>query len=282
MTLNEQHNIEYCLRSVRSWCTEVVVADMHSEDQTPAIAQRYADKFILIDRVEGFDAGRRRAFDTATGDWILSIDADEVITPKLADWIVDYVNKDPEADLIRIPRANVFLGRWVRSSPWWPGKPRLFRPNAIEVTGQLHHGLMPRPGIRIVDVPRDPDLSMWHFTFQSISGMVDKSNRYTSIEARQANEAGRGKVSVLALFVEPLKIFGVYVMRRGWRDGLAGLAWMADRMYYRFLSLIKRWDERENPKRQVEYDKMREEILAGFPAAGRREASSARVSEPAR
>jgi len=281
MTLNEEHNIEYCLRSVRSWCTEVIVADMYSEDRTQEIAKRYVDKFISIDRVEGFDAGRRKAFDNATGDWILSIDADEIITPKLADWIMDYVGKDPEIDLIRIPRANVFLGRWVRSSPWWPGKPRLFRPDAIEVTGQLHHGLMPRPGIRIADVPRDPDLSMWHFTFQSIAGMVDKSNRYTSIEARQAIEAGNDKVRVTSLFIEPLKIFGVYLMRRGWRDGLAGLAWTFDRMYYRFLSLIKRWDERQVPTRQNEYDKMREEILAGFPAAGRREGESSQVPDAA-
>ena len=86
MTLNEERNIEYCLRSVRSWCDEVIVVDMVSQDRTREIAGRYADEVLEHERIQGFDAGRTKGFERATGDWILSIDADEVITPELAEW----------------------------------------------------------------------------------------------------------------------------------------------------------------------------------------------------
>jgi (heptosyl)LPS beta-1,4-glucosyltransferase len=269
MTLNEKHNIEYCLRSIRPWADEVIVADMFSDDGTPEIARPYADRIINVERVEAFDAARKNAFETASGEWILSIDADEVITPQLADWIVKFVRSDPEFDVVLIPRANVFLGTWVRTSHWWPGKPRLFRKNALEVSAKLHHGLVPKPGARITKIPPDPDRSMWHFTFLSIHNMVDKTNRYTTIEAQQALEAGKGRPGVRELIMGPLSTIGVFILRRGYRDGMAGLAWIVDRMYYRFLASMKRWDQMQSPHRQAQYDEMRDKILSGFENGGR-------------
>ena len=272
MTLNEEHNIEYCLRSVRPWCDEVIVVDMLSEDRTPEIAARYADEVLSHERLEGFDAGREKGFERARGDWILSIDADEIVTPELAGWIRDFVDRDPPYDLALVPRANVFLGTWIRSSPWWPGKPRLFRRGAIEVTPRLHSGLVPRASARIGRLPRSPELSLWHFSLLSVASMVDKTNRYTTIEARQALDAGRPAPRLAELVFRPLRAFAPYVARRGWRDGVAALAYSVDRAYYAFLSSVKRWDEQRSAERQAEYDRMREEILSRFadaqPAAG--------------
>ena len=107
MTLNEERNIEFCLRSVRPWCDEIVVADNYSDDRTPEIAKRFADKFLSNERFEGFDAGREKAFEAATGAWILSIDADEVVTPQLAAWIREFIDSDPPYDVVLVPRANV-------------------------------------------------------------------------------------------------------------------------------------------------------------------------------
>jgi glycosyltransferase involved in cell wall biosynthesis len=268
MTLNEERNIEYCLRSVRTWCDEIVVLDMFSDDATPEIARRYADVFLTHERIESFDAGRKKAFDSASGDWIFSLDADEVATPELAEWITSFVESDPDYDVALIPRANVFLGRWIRSSGWWPGKSRLFRRGAIEVSAKLHRGLVPREGARIARLPRSPKLALWHFTRLSVATMVDKTNRYTTIEARQALAEGRAKVSAFQLIYQPLATFAVFLRRRGYRDGMAGLAWVVDRAYYRWLSLVKRWDESEVDKRPAEYDRQREEIVSRFAPAG--------------
>jgi (heptosyl)LPS beta-1,4-glucosyltransferase len=86
LTLNEEKNVEFCLRSLRSWCDEIVVVDNLSDDRTPLIAAGYADVMLTHERnnVGIQDAQRRAAFAAASGDWILSIDADEVVTPELA------------------------------------------------------------------------------------------------------------------------------------------------------------------------------------------------------
>jgi (heptosyl)LPS beta-1,4-glucosyltransferase len=265
MTLNEEHNIEYCLRSVRSWCDEVIVVDMFSDDKTSEIARRYVDRFLTHERV-GF---------AATGDWIINIDADEVVPPALAAWIRDFIDTNPPYDVVRIPRANVFLGRWIRSSPWWPGKPRLFRPGKMDTSEEIHSGFKPHEGARIKDMPRDPRSSLWHFSYPNVHGLVEKSNRYTTIEAQQALAAGLGDPGPLDLIRGPVRALGAYILRRGYRDGMAGLAYAVDRAYYGFLSAAKRWDEARAGKRQKEYDEMREDLLGGYPAGGRLEASAA-------
>lgn len=269
MTLNEEHNLEYCLRSVRSWCDQVIVVDMHSEDRTSEIAHRFADLVLRHERIEGFDAGREKGFVSAAGDWILSIDADEVIPPSLATWIRRFVDSDPAFDLALIPRVNVFLGRWIKSSPWWPGKPRLFRRGTLEVSGKLHLGLVPKPGSRVKHLPRDPDLSMWHFTYPSIESLTHKTNRYTTIEARQALEEGKGDPGIIELLWPPLRAVLVYFRRFGPRDGMAGLAYAVDRAYYGFMAVAKRWDEARAGERQALYDQIREDIVSGYPNAGR-------------
>ncbi len=192
LTLNEEHNIEYCLRSVRPWCDELVLVDMFSDDRTVELARPYVDTVLAHERIHAFDLGRQRGIDAATGDWIFSIDADEVVPPQLGRWMRAFVDADPEYDLAQIPRINVFLGRRMHSTPWWPGKPRLFRRGAVLVTADLHHGLVPRAGARVAQVPKKPQLSLWHFTRLSIDALTAKMNHYTTIEARQANARGRG------------------------------------------------------------------------------------------
>lgn len=267
MTLNEEQNIEYCLRSVRAWCDEVVLLDMESTDRTTEIAARYADKILSHEKIEGFDAGRKKGFDAASGDWIFSIDADEVVTPQLGAWIRSFVDSDPPYDVALIPRANVFLGRWLHSTHWWPGKPRLFRPSGLDVSEKLHHGLVPKPDARVARLPRDPKISMWHFTLPTVAGMVERSNRYTSIEARQALAEGAGEPRLFELLWQPVRGIAPYIMRRGFRDGMAGLVYAIDQMYYRWLTVVKRWDELESPRRQPRYDRMREDIVSGFAPA---------------
>lgn len=264
MTLNEEHNIGFCLRSVRPWCDEIVVVDMKSEDRTVEIAREYADTVLEHERIEGFDAGREKGFETAVGDWIFSIDADEVVTVELAAWIREFVAADSPYDVVMIPRANVFLGRWLKSSPWWPGKPRMFRRGRLQVSGTLHHGLVPVKGARIKTLPRKDTLSMWHFAYPSIESLTAKTNRYTSIEARQAIEKGEGDPGIRELLWAPMRAAIVYFRKLGPRDGMAGLVWAVDRAYYRFMSAAKRWDEARLPTRQKEYDAMREKILAAY------------------
>ncbi|MEX2546839.1 MAG: glycosyltransferase family 2 protein [Chloroflexota bacterium] len=269
MTLNEEHNIDYCLRSVRTWCDEVIVVDMLSDDRTPEIAGRYADLLLTHERVGFVEPARVKGFAAARGDWVINIDADEVVPPALAEWIRQFVDGDPPYDVVRIPRANVFLGRWIRSSPWWPGKPRLFRRGMMETSSEIHHGFRPRPGARVHDAPPDPDRSLWHFAHPSLHGLIEKTNRYTTIEAQQAIARGMGDPRPQDLLTGPIRALGAYVLRRGYRDGMAGLTYAVDRAYYGFLGAAKRWDEARAGRRQAQYDRMRERIVSGYADRGR-------------
>lgn len=280
MTLNEEANVEFCLRSVRSWCDEVLVVDMMSDDRTVEVARPYADQILSHERVAGFDVGRQKGLDAASGDWLFSIDADEVATPELAAWIRAFVDSDPPYELARIPRVNVFLGRRLRSTPWWPGKPRLFRKDAIVITGDLHHGLVPAPGVRVALLPKDSSISIWHFTRQSLHVLTEKTNQYTTTQARQAIEAGRGDPKPYQLFGGAIRALAVYVAKRGYRDGMAGLVYAFDRAYNRYLTRAKRWDELRAPKRQARYDAMRAKIVSGFPTPDRVEANGGGKARP--
>lgn len=269
MTLNEEHNLDPCLRSVRPWCDEVIVVDMHSEDATRAIAERYADLVLLHERILGFDVARGAGIARARNEWILVLDADEVIPPRLAGWITDWVKGEPDHDVALLPRVNVFLGRWIRSSNWWPGLPRLFRRQSMRISDQLHRGLQPVPGSRVKRLPKDPELSIWHFSYASLDSLTEKTNRYTTIEARQAIARGRASPKPWNLFPRAARVlWSEYLMRRGYRDGMAGLTYAINRAYYRYLSMAKRWDEPRAPGRQARYDRMRERLLAGYAETG--------------
>jgi glycosyltransferase involved in cell wall biosynthesis len=266
--MNEELNIEYCLRSLHTWCDELIVVDMKSDDATQAIARRYTDKILEHERIVDFGLARQVGVDNAASEWVLSIDADEVVTPELAAWIRNFVDSDPPYDVALIPRVNVFLGRWLRSTPWWPGKPRLFRKGKLTVTADLHFGLAPNPGARIARLPKQPELSLWHFTRLSLEDIAAKTNRYTTIEATTALERGAGDPSASQLLWRSFREIGVYVAKRGYRDGIGGFAYALDRAYYRFLLQAKRWDLQRAPQRRARYNAWRERILSGFDDSG--------------
>jgi (heptosyl)LPS beta-1,4-glucosyltransferase len=263
-TLNEAHNIDYCLRSLRPWVDELIVVDMHSDDATQEIARGYADVLLEHERVGFVEPARAKGLAAATGDWIMIVDADEVVTPKLAAWIRGFVDSDPEYGLVRIPRANVFLGQWLRSTRWWPGKPRLFRRELMETSDEIHRGLIIKPDTPVATLPKDPELSLWHFTRQSLAALTEKTNHYTTIEARQAIAADKPEPRARHAFMAALRSIGKYVVRGVHRDGMAGLAYAMDRAYYKWLAQMKRWDERHAGSRQQEYDQWRDRILVGF------------------
>ncbi len=264
MTLNEEHNIEYALRSVRPWCDEVIVVDMMSDDRTPEIANRYVDRLITHERVGFVEPARRVGFEAATGDWIINIDADEVVTPGLARRLRELVESDAPYDVVRLPRINVYLGRWLKHTPWWPGKPRFFRRGMMGTSARIHHGFEPVPGARIGTIERDPRKSLWHFSHTSLEVVTDKFNRYSSVDAEQALGEGRGVPTLRELVMAPLRALGPYLTRGGYRDGFAGLFYAANSAFYAFMKAAKRWDQTRIAERQPRYDRMRETLVSGF------------------
>jgi glycosyltransferase involved in cell wall biosynthesis len=135
---NEEKKIGDCLESVK-WADEIIVVDSGSTDRTVEIAKRYTDK-VFIRKWEGYAPQKQFAIDQATCDWILSLDADERVSPELKDEILKILESETEFDGFYIPRRNFFLGKWIKSCGWYPNyQLRLFKKGKAKVTQRKVH-----------------------------------------------------------------------------------------------------------------------------------------------
>lgn len=246
-TYNEERNLPYALRSVWSWTDEIVVVDMHSDDRTVAIAREFGAHVHPHERVGFADPARAFAIAQATGEWVLILDADELISPPLAERLREIAREDA-ADMINIPREEYFFGAQLRATGWGPEQgthPRFFKRGMLHANAALHDFLKPVPGARILDLPYTPGAVMTHFAYLDLTQYVDKLNRYTGIEVRQSLARGendtpmwvdrdmhpypplhalfRGRTGPpWALLYGVFVFFSRYLKNRGYRDGWRG------------------------------------------------------------
>ncbi|MDQ6906674.1 MAG: glycosyltransferase family 2 protein [Chloroflexota bacterium] len=247
-TLNEEKNLPYALRSVAPWADEIVVVDMHSEDRTAEIAREYGAKVYLHERMGFADPARSFAFAQATGDWLLVLDADELIPAPLSQQL-RAISREDDVDVVMIPRVEYMLGAPVRHA-WGPQinkHPRFFRRGMVRLNAEIHHFVTPMPGARVVELPHVPGAEMVHFAYLDTASFLDKMNRYSTIEAQQSFARGkgeapawvirdmalyptllafyrkRGNTPVWALVYAFLAFINRYIKNRGYRDGWRGL-----------------------------------------------------------
>jgi len=231
ITKNEAAMIRQALGSV-AWADEIIVLDSGSTDATPDICREYTDKVFVTDW-PGFGPQKNRALDHATGDWVLSIDADERITPELAREI-RAVLASPGADVFAIARLSSFLGRPMRHGDWWPDEvARLFRRGRARFSDDLVHE-------RLVFEGRASRLRhlMLHDSMRSLDQMLAKLNHYTTAGAERMQRAGKpgglGKAIGHGLWA----FIRTYVLKRGLLDGREGFivaVSAAESAYYRYL-----------------------------------------------
>lgn len=137
-TFNEEKNLKACLESVK-WADEIVIVDGTSTDKTVAIAKKYGAKVIIRENPLMFHINKQKAFEAATGDWILYLDADERVSPELKKEILSVVNQK-DFNGFWMPRKNIIFGKWIRHTGWWPDQQlRLFRRGKGKLACQSVH-----------------------------------------------------------------------------------------------------------------------------------------------
>lgn len=231
---NEAAHIGACLDTL-AFADEIIVVDSGSTDATCDIVRQ---RGAILHRTEdwpGFGPQKNRALDLATGDWVLSVDADERVTPALAAHIRQ-VLQAPAADAYRIARLSNFCGRWIRHSGWWPDHVvRLFRREAGRFTEAAVHERVQVRG-RTDTLPGH----FLHYPYASLEVFIDKINHYSTEAARMAYQKGR-RTSVLGPYGHGFwTFFRHYVLRLGMLDGWQGLilAGMAGTgSFYRYVKL---------------------------------------------
>ena len=234
ITRDEAADIAAALESVR-WADEIVVVDSGSTDDTVAIARRFTDR-VVVEPWQGYVAQKNLAASLATHDWVFSLDADERVTPALADAIRAAL-QNPAHAAYRVPRVTWHLGRWIRSTDWYPDlQPRLYDKRQAGWTGQHVHETVATSG----SVGRLTG-ELQHFAYRDIADHLETIDRYTSLAARQMHDAGRRTGAMEIAWHPPLAFLRNFLLRGGFRDGVTGLVISGMNAYYVFLKFAKLW-----------------------------------------
>ena len=242
ITHNEARHIAAALESV-SWADEIIVGDSCSTDDTVAIARRLSTR-VEVREWPGYSAQKNFAANLAANDWILSLDADERVTPQLAEEIRHLLATPPPFSGYRIPRVAWYLGRWIRSTDWYPDyQLRLYNRRAGRWNERRVHESV------AIDGPAGQlRYELEHYPYRDISHHIQTIDRYTTLAAQDWLANGRRPSAWQTFFYPRFAFLRNYVLKGGFRDGAAGLIVSILNSYYVFLKLAKLWElERDSP-----------------------------------
>jgi len=235
ITKNEERNIRICLESV-AWADEVIVVDSGSMDNTIAICKELGAKVHVADW-PGFGPQKNRALYLATGDWVLSLDADEWVSPELRAEIDTTIKKPGPYVAFRMPRLSSYCGRFMLHGGWWPDLiVLLFRRGSARFSeARVHERL------EVEGMIGHLSAHLLHESFRDPVEVLEKINHYSSEGARMLAERGR-RASLGTAIAHGLWAFiRTYILKCGFLDGREGFAMAvstAEASYYRYLKLM--------------------------------------------
>lgn len=245
LTKNEESQISECLKSVK-WANEIIVVDSGSTDKTLEIAKKYKAK-IFTDKGDDFSVKRSLGLEKAGGEWILYVDADERVTPKLREEIESGImNHELEISVYKIPRKNFYFGnhQW----PYIEKTERLFKKNALKGwRGQIHES-------PIVDGQvGELQNFLLHYTHCDLSSMVEKTIEWSKIEAKLRFEAGHPPVVWWRFPRVMLTEFcRSYIGQKGWKAGAVGIIESFYQAFSIFVTYVRLWEMQNKLKMKNE------------------------------
>lgn len=241
VAMNEAANIGRTLESVR-WAEEIILVDSGSTDRTCEIARQYGAK-VVVEPWRGYVAQKNYAIEHCTQPWVLSLDADEEVSPGLAEEIRGVLGNPKALTGYWMPRKNLFLGRWIRFGGFYPDpKLRLFRRGHAFVTGADPHDrieLKQEAGGRTGRF-QNP---LVHHAYPTLFYYIEHMNRYSSLGAKAAVAKGHRGFSIRNIVLRPLATFIYnYFFRLGFLDGREGLLLHLYHAVYVWNKYAKAWE----------------------------------------
>lgn len=249
ITKNEEHQIMDCLVSV-NWVDEIIVVDTGSTDRTVELAKQCASTVCEIE-FKGYGDAKNYGVGAATGEWILSLDADERISPRLRREIEELLGEERDEEGYFISRKPFFLGKPIRHGGWYPGYVlRLFRRGKgyfssrkvheeVELSGRVSHLKSP----------------ILHYTDPDLSHYLGKLNFYTSLSADELSERSKSFRLFRLLCNPPFMFFKMYFLKLGFLDGIHGFLLAVFSAFHVFMKYAKLW-ERECAKEDADTSDM--------------------------
>lgn len=253
---NEEKTLARCLASVTGLADEIIVVDNTSADKTATIAKKYTKNVFVKSNQLMLNTNKNFGFSKATSDWILNLDADEVIPDVLAAEIKKLIGSNPKENGFWIKRKNYSFGKWIQHGLWWPDKQiRLFKRGKgkfpcvhiheyIEVEGNV--GELEEPYI--------------HYNYESVSQYLTKIDRASTSEAITLTESTY-QLAWYDAFRFPISDFiKIYFAEGGYKDGLHGLVLSMFQAFYSFCTFTKKWEMDKFEQRDIELDAVSEEL----------------------
>jgi glycosyltransferase involved in cell wall biosynthesis len=235
ITKNEADHIEAAIDSA-SWASEIIVVDAHSTDDTVARAR---GKGVRVETRDwpGWVDQKNYAASLASHDWIFSLDADERLTPALADEIGRVLGGALTMAAYRVPRVTFHLGQWIRTTDFYPDyQTRLYDRRVCRWQGRFVHESIAADG-PVGTLTQE----LLHYSYRDLADHLDRINHYTTLAARQMFERGRRASAVDLVIQAPAAFMRNYVLRRGFLDGTVGFTLSAINAYAVFLKFAKLW-----------------------------------------
>lgn len=244
ITYNEEKNIDRCLKSLIGVVDEILVVDSYSSDRTEEICLVAGARFIK-NKFEGHIQQKNFAMNLAANDWVLSLDADEELTPELRK-SVESVNLENSNVAYAVKRLTSFCGQWIKHCGWYPDKKiRLWNRTQGQWGGQNPHDkVILNKGTQLVTLDGD----LLHYSFYTIEQHVQTIQKFSSIAAQSAYDNGKRSNLLINILLGPaFAFFKRYFLLLGFLDGYFGLIISINSAYSRYLKYIKlREIERNN------------------------------------
>ena len=256
ITFNEEANIGRTLASVQPLVAdgkgEMIVVDSDSTDRTAEIAKSFGAK-VFVEGWKGFAAQKNSAIEKATGEWILSLDADEELSLEARNFIdlhlITVLSLFPDIDAIWLSRRNYFLTRWIRHGGFYPDpKLRFFRRDSGSFENRaVHEDFQLHPGKKDFDPETQydeyKDFHIIHHSYPTLSDYIEHMNRYSSLGAEMVVANGPVRFSFMNIVVRPMFTFIYnYFFRLGFLDGREGLLLHLYHAVYVSWKYAKAWE----------------------------------------
>lgn len=234
---NEEKHLDQCLKSA-VWADEIVVLDADSSDNTGKIARRYTKKVFRVKNQPLMKINNNLSFEKCTSDWILCLDADEIITADLKTEIESTLSENTDISAYRLPRKNIIFGKWFTNSGWYPDyQLRLFRRGKGKFPARNVHEELEVDG-NIGNLEK----AMEHINYESLDQFIVKLNKYTTIEAEKLINEKR-TISWQDAITYPFSQFLTWFFaRKGYTEGLHGLVWSLLQAFYWEVVFAKVWE----------------------------------------
>ncbi len=240
VTLNEDTKLEKCLASIEGFADEIIVVDLGSSDKTKEVCKRAGAKLLKHEFRPYVELLRNFAISQTKGDWILILDPDETVSDNLKNKLKQIVSEEKYV-AVNIPRKNLFFGKWISHSNWWPDRHiRFFKKGHVVWSDRIHS--YPKVDGQMLSLSADEDLAISHFGYDNLSQFLDRQNRYSDIEAKQKYQSGE-RFSWKGFLWLPLREFLVrFIKHQGFLDGGLGFSLTAMMMIYQLAVVIKLWE----------------------------------------